>query len=240
MPKIPDWVWQQEKTELARINQLRQSLPSRSIPIRSKPRGWREVGMFFSLEEHVLYPREREVTEAIKQFDPFLVPMGVYWVFKPEGSEDEYVFFRHVVGRFNDDPLYERPEGLRVDNVPSGYKGHIPNQVILIWEGEEHPESKSLPKAYKPWNWELHQKLKDSWVLNLSLQEMKQKFVHDKAEEEERVNQKAREEREYINKDLNDFVARKLEQISEVEMKEWALGGKRIKKSPKLYSFGSR
>lgn len=112
------------------------------IPEETRPPGWVELGLEFSLAEDPVYPKDKAVTAAVQALDPTFVPLMVRWVFlapaDAQTSERErHVFRFHGIGRttftLNTEGVApaEVDDGfdlLKIKNleIPPGYTGKIP------------------------------------------------------------------------------------------------------------------
>jgi hypothetical protein len=242
MSQLPSWMIQHQRAVEARKRRV-QTLAAQQLAYSFQPRvdfhtapGWREVGMYFTMAEHPMFVKDPDVTRAIQKFDPGVVPLGVYWVFRsPEDCENphEEVFFRHVVARYNPEPKNELTR-FRVEGIPVWFKGEVPNQIEYICEGERDPKIPDLPGRYEPWDWKLYYKLRAAYTYDLEVREQ-QRRVRKIAEDAQIRKQKLAEEMAYRQADVESYINRKLENASEQEMKEFALHG--IEKAgPKLFT----
>lgn len=115
------------------------------IPEETRPPGWVELGLEFSLADDPIYPKDRDVTAAIERLDPTFVPLMVRWVFlapaaEQTGERERHVFRFHGIGRttftLNTEGVApaEVDDGydlLRINNleVPPGYTGRVPQYL---------------------------------------------------------------------------------------------------------------
>lgn len=232
MAGLPWWVYEQARREEARFKQLQRSLPTGTMNVRDSfhtARGYRDLGMKFTAGEGE-YPRNPLVVAEIKNQWPDLVPLWCRWAFRGPDGED-IVFGRHAIGRINRDPKLPAEE-FAVDK-PFGYGVYRnPHQLILIWQGSK-PDKRGvdLPGEYLPFDWNLLEFLRKSEFRGIKAEKERLARVED---EQIKAAANRREEQDRINADLQNYVNKKLDTVSEVELKEWALGGKYQKPSPKV------
>lgn len=242
MEGVPSWVHQAEARRRARVASLQAAADAAkiSVPVRDSfhtAPGYREIGMEFTTGEGESF-RDPAVTKAIRVFDPTMIPVWVRWAFLSPSDTGEpklVVFGRHGIARYVEDPHGELPPFPIIRSLY--YDGPLPNKLELILEGEKDPRYSDLPGKFVPWDWALHARLRAAYNV-WSVREAKRKFVTEVLEARERAAEKRRAEEAYVRADLDRYATRKLEQVSEVEMKERFLGGPEIKKKV-LLDLGS-
>jgi len=202
-----------------------------STPVRdsfwSAP-GWREIGMQYSCVPNVETPWDPMVLREIWTFDPGIIPIWVDWIFQSPaddaGGHRLVSFGRHAVGRRCIDPTgVVIPEGMvRMPQMPcQGVTFETPNILIRIFEGNKDPQdAPDLPGEFVPFDMRIYKKLREDYIENMSLGDLKGKYIYDPLATRERRSKKVKEEWDYRMRDLNEFVTKKLENVSDVEIKE--------------------
>ena len=241
MSGVHGWIAEAEQKHKAELDRLRSS----TTPLIHAPAdsfhtapGWREVAFDLTCIPHGVCPWNPEVVKAIWKFDPTFVPMWVNWAFAPPGTDDEVVVFgRHVIGRY-EPSLSNAPAEFTV-KMPSfpcqGLTFKRPNVlelVLMMPTNTDYPEDPDLPGDYIPFDWPIVEWLRERFKASEAFDH--KDYINSKKVEYDEAAEKRREEEEYRTKDLMKFVNKKLEQVSEVELKEHLLGQFKKKQPKKL------
>ena len=205
---------------------LQQGLPAPEItvPIRDSfhtARGWREVGQIYTLAENAAYPRPKAITKLIHEFDRGVIPGGILWVFRSpsdESGETDEAFYRHCIFR------HVHSEHAHTFNpelqIPGSYKGPTPNFLDCILQGRvPDPRGYDLPFNMVPWDEALVAQLRREYMDDNKAG--MQAFVDRVVKSDAMSAEARREEQRYINDDLQRYVNKKLETISDVDAKEY-------------------
>lgn len=227
-PSLPAWYLKAREKHQARLRAMEAAAYAPTITIPDRAPGWHEVGMEYSCIPDPQYPWDPQVFKAIQALRPDLTPLWVRWIFltPPEdGHQETVVFGRHGLGRVDGGVQYSAPLEVTMPNMPcQGMKFERPNRVWKIFEGADDPRAPDLPGAFVPFSWEFYKNVLDS--PSLSPKELKYLAVTKPQEDALREQESKLKEREYIQRDLDEFADRLLGRMSEVEMKERLLGGR--------------
>lgn len=188
--------------------------------------GWRDLGMEFSCIPDPMYPWDPAVVKAIREFDPTFIPVWIRWVFmKPldeAGSYQTVVYGRHALGRVVKNPHGTlEPFPVEMPSMPcQGIWFSRPNMIERFWMG---PQQGELPGCYLPFDWSLWKFCRESY-LETSAKKLKELTVDATKDTKERREAATQDELAYRSRDLEKFVQKKLDQVSEVDIKEHLLG----------------
>lgn len=239
MPQLPDWYHEGWRRHVAHIDQIEKS----SQPLVWEPpkvaSGWHEVGMEFTMVPDAVHPWNTEVMKAIQRIRPDLVPLWVRWVFKtpPEwGPQEEVVFGRHGLGQIYNDPTHEIPvlKMLAPTVKYPGVRLDRPHTLFLIWQTKTNKLSPSLPGEYKAFDWELYHHVHDNFGYeSIDAKQWAHDYIEGIRDQRAKDQKKRQDELEYRLRDVNKFAQKVLENVSEVEMKEYALRDRTAKSSTK-------
>jgi len=215
---LPGWVGKQ-LDRLADL-QLRQSAP---IPIDlgavpdspwTAP-GWKEVDITYTCVPDSVYPWDPKVLERIHEFDPEAVPIWVRWTFRSPDNKQLVTFGRHAIGRYRPILTKDVPH-LSIEAMPSVPKMKRPNVIEFIWM--DNNEDDDLPGKYRPF---------DDRLVFFCRKNYAQKSVREYMAQIESWREayfknvaSMKEDMAYRQKDLDRYVQKKLDQMSEVEMGE--------------------
>lgn len=238
--KLPAWVEEADRKRISELNRARVSATPLDITIRDSfhtARGWRELSFDLTCVPNGLYPWNPEVIKAIWKFDPTLVPMWVNWSFAPPDKDNEVVTFgRHVIGR-HESQLRSDIEDFRVEmpSMPcqgiSFKKPNVLELVLMMPTNTEYPDAADLPGDFIAFDWPIVEWLKERFKASQkSGKDMARDYINSQLEAETKASQAAAEESAYRMKDLEKFVNKKLEQVSEVELREHLLGNRERKR----------
>jgi hypothetical protein len=217
----------QEK-RLAKVNAQR---PVYEVPLR---KGWTFVGSEVSAFPPPGYDWEPAVVRAIHEVAPDCQPIWISYLYQAPKDElgqsnaEFYKFGRHGLARVVRDPKTE-PTPLPI-KMPShrsfnywGFKMQKPNKIETVFKGEDDPRAKDLPGAYIPFGWWVYYFVKNNWR-EWTKEEIRARMRAEEEAHYEAADRRA-EESEYVAKQYQKYAAKKLAQISEVELKEYLLSG---------------
>ena len=241
--RVPDWVLQADKQRIAELEKARLSATQVVRPVADSfhtAPGWREVAFELTCIPNQAYPWNPEVIKAIWKFDPTLVPIWVNWVFAPPGKDNERVVFgRHVIGRHE--------ASLRSDledfpcTMPSmpcqGITFKKPNVlelVLMMPDNSQFPNVSDLPGDFIAFDWPIVEWLRERFKASQNTQLAKD-YINRQRESEEKAKQAMEDDAAYRLRDLQKFVDKKLEQVSEVELRDHILGKKDRQAKPILF-----
>ncbi len=196
-----------------------------SVPIRDSPenvRGWRLVGIYLSCVPDAAYPPDWNIIRAAQEMDPDLRYLCARWVFKPEakyshGSQPQ-VFVRHALGRYVRHPQSEK-QLFFVDRVADDHYP-APNQLDRILPDFDD----EIVPPYAALCWDVYWQ---PWV-QLTKKQFKQRFIDAPVERVRREKMALAIEMAGRQREAQKFWDRCLENISDVEWKQW-LGKQRLK-----------
>lgn len=230
--KLPSWVHAKRPLPKHVREALNQEV---HIPLRDSPdkiRGPREVDISYSMTPDPGCERDERVTAAIRKFDPQMVPLWGRYTFildGSSGSKELVTFGRHVIARYISTP--KTPiEPFKVILSPS-HVGPVPNKIELIWDGrifrDYDKRGHELPGPYLPWNWRVYHFARDAWNFkqNRSVEQLKKDLITTPQEMLKLAAQKRRAEQMELNDHIRKEASKILANVSEVEMKEYALYG---------------
>lgn len=233
---LPGWFRQAEeknKQKKLAYNAYAQSLVhERKVrDSASKAPGWRDLGQEISCIPDAIYPWDRDVLRAIREFDPGVVPIWVRWMFQHEDGEIIKIGRHGIARRLPKSPTGMSHEELKISGYESFGAQPKPHLIEFIWQGEKDKRGSDLPGAYKPFDWSLYYWMRSNYQTK-SAKQLVQEVVHNPHERSLKEKAKRDEEHDYIKADLEKYVTNKLAQVSEVEMKEHLLGDKTKSSKP--------
>lgn len=193
--------------------------------------------MFYSCVPDAVYPWDPKIMKRIREFAPDAVPMWVQWAFmtpQDTGNPVVEVFGRHALGRVikgNREPL----EGFRVlmPTMPAqGLHFERPNAIWFIHQGPQglHPEYKDIPGDYLPFDHTIEEKAFDaSRGFKMSEKEYKA-YLYDlmvtkPTEARKRRQDAINDDMNYRQRDLEKYLRKVAEGISDVMMDEYHRAG---------------
>ena len=242
--KLPEWVAEADRKRVAELNKARLSAPSFQHKVADSfhtAPGWRELSFELTCIPNGQYPWNPEVIKAIWKFDPTLVPMWVNWAFAPPGQDNEVVVFgRHVIGRHEPLLCGEAPEFfVSMPSMPcqglTFKKPNVLELVLMMPRNSQYPEAADLPGDFLAFDWPIVEWLRERFKASQkSGQDMARDYINAKREEEDRNRACREDEMAYRMRDLERYVSRKLDQVSEVEIRDHLLGER--KGSSRIYS----
>jgi hypothetical protein len=212
-----------------------------STSLRSTAPGWLYQGIEITCIPDQTYPWDPKVVKAIQKIAPDIVPIWVRYIYKEPtdwGTNRLHVIGRHGLACVNKTPGVDpNPFQCRMPQIPcQGVYFERPNQIEYIFKGKEDINALDLPGEYIPFDWAVYDFVKASYRKN-SFAEMKDHYITKPLEARRKREQKQKEEAAYRARDFQKYAARKLEQASEVEAKEYFLGLGRHNPEVKPYVF---
>lgn len=221
-PKYPKWYLEHLSWLAARERALIEASTT-TYQVADSPAnapGWRDLGMEFSCVPDALYPWDPTILKQIWAFDPGVIPVWVRWAFLAPNSTSTVVFGRHALGRRLVDPRRDLTMfSVTMPSMPcQGVTFAQPNELFLYWAG---PTDGECPGEYRAFDIELVKYLLERQIHDLSPAEIKDKYILGPLlRDVERAN-KAREEEKYARRDLDRYMDKQLENVSEVELRDW-------------------
>lgn len=238
MANLPSWYSEAVQKFKGKQKAWNDAVPKLTMPVRDSfhtAGGWRELGVSYSCIPDPVYPWSPEVLKAIWEFDPGVIPLWVRWAFlSPDG--EVVVFGRHAIGRRVRDPHTAIwPMQVEMPSFPcNGVRFERPNLIEMILLGDPDPRAADLPGAYQPFNWNLYKLLRKSY-LETSVKELAKRTIHDPEARRQEELSKLRAEQAYIRKDVEKFIEKQLDNLSEVQLRDGILGGKKKVTKPSIY-----
>ena len=206
--------------------------PTIAVPLHDSPEnasGWRDLGMKFSCVPHAVYPWTSDVLRAIWMFDPGIVPIWIEWSFQAPYDDATpgriKTFGRHAVGRYKPILTNNVPkiESCDMPAMPcQGVTFKKPNILIRMFEGAPTPGLPAdLPGSFVPWDFSIAKRLEQLFVRSdTSAKELAKQVVGGITAEHEKRRASLKAEHDDRMKDLRKFVDKKLESMSDREVKE--------------------
>ena len=243
MNKIPGWLLDHQKQVVLRQRKVRERAAAEAalaFPIRdsfAKARGWRMSGQpTFTCIPDSEHPWNPEVIKAIWKFDPTIVPVWAKYVMIRSGDDSSTeieILGRHVVARHVEN-LVEEAVPFRCDmpTMPcNGLTFKKPNVLLFQVEANEGVTIGGIG-PYADFDWEIYDKLLQTHLGERTAQEVARAMRE--AKENRILSAKAKHDEEDLGrrKELQTFVDKKLEQVSELELKEHFMGEKEPETKP--------
>jgi hypothetical protein len=231
MAQFPGWYSAALKKHQAKLDAWAGPVQPLEVPIRDSFQtapGWRDLGMEYTCVPDAQYPWDPKVLRTIWTFDPGVIPMWVRWAFlspADDGQEEVVIFGRHAIGRHVDNP-HSQLEPLHVSMPPmpcQGVRFDRPNLIELIAVGAPDKRASDLPGEYMPFGYQLVKHLRKQYR-EATAKEIYKLAVTDKQAAADENLRKVRQEELYRRADVEAFVAKKLENVSEIEMRDRMLG----------------
>lgn len=226
----PGWLKEAHRRQEAGFDRLNARRPSYAI---QKRKGWTYKGMEVRTFPPPGYDWDPKVVNAIHSIAPDIQPLWITYVYSspPEEGKDNVrieTFGRHALGRVNTDPhnkLVPFPIQMPVHTSYSywGYKIQRPNMIEWIFKGDEDPRAADLPGAYEPFGWATYHFVKRFYGHH-DIKQIKQ-GLHVEEDVYEEALAKRQAEEAYKVDQVAKYTQKKLDQISEVELKEYMLEG---------------
>lgn len=224
---------------------LEASVPTFSVPIANSKYtapGWLFLGGSFYCYPDVAYPWDPTVLQAIREFDPELVPVTSRqtWQYAGRGQMLEPItLVRHHLARVVRDLKQPQSEWFQCalpvhENLDLNWSPHVyaairPNSLEPMWHDKEvRPLSLDLSGAYLPYDWELYKSCREYFESYEGNTRTPQEFadeITDSIEAEEAADEKwAAEEGAATEREIDDRIG--FDAPSELEMKQLFLGPK--------------
>jgi hypothetical protein len=238
---LPDWYSTALAQHQRKLEAWARPVQPLEVPIRDSFQtapGWRDLGIEYTCIPDATYPWDPKVLRTIWSFDPGVIPMWVRWGFlspADDGQEKVEIFGRHAIGRAVHNP-HALLEPLHVSMPPmpcQGVRFERPNLVELIAVGKPDSRASDLPGEYMPFGYQLVKHLRKQYR-EASARQLYKEAVTDKQEAAALALAKVRAEEAYRRADVEAFVARKLDGVSELEMRDRMLGKRERKGNPFL------
>lgn len=227
MAKRPKWMEQADQRLAAWGTAMQQQAGSVSVPLRSRAPGYRFLGIEVSCIPDSVYPWNPTVVKMIQGVAPDIVPIWTKWVFdEPVEFENpqRVVYGRHGLARVINNLHSERH--IYYCPMPSynygGVKLQKPAKIELIPQGSPDQKYKDLPGAYVPFDDWFYRIVKDNYG-EKTPEQLKEFYVRAPKEAHARAAAIQDAEAERKNADIQKYVNKRLESVSEVEMKEYFL-----------------
>jgi len=164
------------------------------------------------------FEKDPSVTAAIREFDPGLIPFWRVQLWTAPGSSDPLRVVHHGIGRYYPIPRYLR-RPFRIE-MPAHDRSDPPNFLDAIIEDQAvETYRRGGPGGYLPWDWSLYR-----WCRGMYLRitaESWQRFHAEKRAREEREYASMLAEIEGKKKDLEPYLMRKVNEVSETGWKQY-------------------
>lgn len=208
--------------------------------------GWREVDVAYSCVPDSAYPWDPQIMKAIQEFAPDAVPMWVHWVFlspHETGNPQVVVFGRHALGRRVQNMTSElEPFRCAMPTMPcQGLTFERPNRIWFIHEGSTNPEHPDLPGTFLPFDGSILDRAKKSAIgFRMTEREfvamMKEEFIEKERKAKALRKQQLDDDMAYRQRDFEAYARKQLNNVSEVEAKEYVDARDRglLKPEPKV------
>lgn len=190
------------------------------------------------------FEKDPAVTKAIREFDPEAIPIWRVQRWRtPTASELNVV--HHGIARYYPWPRYLRARPLRVE-MPMGSRGHAPNTLDTIFEDQSTLQYKQGgPSDYCPWDWSAYAWCRFQYDKNTVTAWLRRAAA--KAARLKREREAIDAELEYRKKQIEPFLLKKAEELSEYDWKQYmeaAWGpnakGLRIRQPKPFVDLGAR
>lgn len=215
---IPSWLLEVQARAAAERAFLQHQLRIERDTLNKAP-GYHEVGTYYSTEPDPGFERDKLVVDALKRRWPDLVPIWVRWVFLTPTGEPE-IFRRHGLARILDDPHHEMvPLPLEAGSSCSR-RPHIIEKIFHT--PDPAAKYKDIPGPYEPFSWNVFNFVAETYKARTP-EELKKVFITDEKERLAETKRKNAEEMAYRDRDIHKFVQKKLDNSSEVEIKNMML-----------------
>ena len=135
-----------------------------SVASAARPQvGWRVAGDdLYTCVAPPGFEKDAAVTEAIRSFDPEMVPAWRIQLWHPPGTNDVLKVVHHGIMRYYPFPRFLRQ--LFHVEVPQGWEGPVPNFMDVFFDDDEVTNHIG-PGAYMPWDWHVYRYCRGNWVL---------------------------------------------------------------------------
>lgn len=219
-----DWVKQALKYQDAYMNGL--SNQQVSVPLPNRTPGWRLLASEISCVPDVEYPWDPQIVKQIADWSGGnLSPIWIKRVYgaphlDAQAESGVVIIGRHGLGQAD---VKGSPRQLFHVPMPSG---HVPfkKPTHVYWEpwGEADPRARDLPGAYVPFDSRFIKQVKASYrELDVYAYQAQ---IRARADQHETNLRRTQLEHEYRADKIRKYAKKKLENISEYEMRDHFLG----------------
>lgn len=187
--------------------------------------GWLDKGQTFSTVFPPGLEPDPAIVAAIRQFCPDYVPLWSRWVFSApydaSHAGEEVVFGRHVIARFIEGPTVTKHD---FPGLAPGVANYM--EKLLCGASEKAGET-DLPGAFVPLDWAMVERLRQEYgcFVNLTPNEYAEKLVVSPLEARTRAATYAALQRLGATEEVNKWFQKQIDNMSEVDMKNYALHG---------------
>lgn len=219
----PAWV-EQARLKRARNIQRDQDLSPRlswnvADSFHTAP-GYRQLGVEYSCILDSLYPPEREVMQAVKRIAPDLEYMWVRWILlspSNTGNPKVEVYGRHALGRIVSDPHNTLP--FLPVTLPHGMSTRRrPNKVHRIFQNM-HDKGVTGLGGYLPFDWNVYYWIAETYK-EATAKELFQVYAQEPEDASQVRKASIQSHMDYIQEDIGKWIQKKLDDVSELEVKE--------------------
>lgn len=145
------------------------------------------------------------------------------WIYQvPVERSDSYethIEGRHCVGRYKWNP-WNPPVQWEIE-TPSNYRGPVPNILEVQFDHQLGATDNDFPGPYEPFDWNVYYQLRAAYDDSTRAADLAHDMVKAKLDQIETRRNRRREELEYINRDFRAWAQKKLDTVSDVEIKEY-------------------
>lgn len=212
---LPSWVAEQQ----LRVNALkRQSVAPIPMGVMADSPltapGWKELNIEYTCVPDAMYPWDPAILKKINEFDPGATPLWVRWTFLSPDNTEVVTFGRHAIGRYKSTLTVDVPQ-IKVKGMPKNAKFKKPNLIEFTWM--DQPDG-DLPGKYRAFDSRLLAHCRRNYSVKSSNQMKREMHAEIDYRKQQAVQREI--EQEYRQRELDKYTAKKLAQMSEVEMKE--------------------
>lgn len=188
------------------------------VPRARSKDGWRVAGEdVYTCVAPVGYEKDPAIAEAIRSFDPGIIPAWRVQLWHPPGEDTLLKVVHHGIMRH-----YPDPKQLRVSfhvELPQGWDGPTPN-FLDVFFADDRKTNHIGPPAYMPWDWSVYRYCRGHYVL-LTAELYKQRVeAHRRRVAEERAKWQA--ELEYKRQFFERTAMRLMEKLTPQDWAEYA------------------
>lgn len=188
----------------------------KSVPVPlARPRdGWRLAGDdLYTCVAPAGFEKDPAVTEAIRSFDPGMIPAWRIQLWNPPGEERVLRVVHHGIMRH-----YPYPRHIRAPfhvELPQGWDGPEPNFLDVFFD-DDRKTNHVGPPAYMPWDWGVYRYCRGQFVM-LTM-DIYQKRVE---RHRERVADERRKHQEELDYRRRHFEKKALPILETVTPQDW-------------------
>jgi len=187
------------------------------VPTARSRDGWRIAGDdVYTCVAPAGFDKDPAVTEAIRSFDPEMVPAWRIQLWHPPGSDALVRSVHHGIMRH-----YPFPRNLRQRfhvELPQGWIGPEPNFLDVFFSDDEKTNHIG-PGAYMPWDWSVYRYCRGQYVVLTDERYRKRVEAHRARIAEER--RKHQEELDYRRRHFERTAMPILETLTPQDWKEY-------------------